>query len=143
MAQPRPCKLDFLSLANGSLHDPDVGDRTAIVVIVRIENHRLQYGIGITRGRRNLVDNRIKQAINTDTCFRADANAFVGVCAQRIHHFLSHFVRPSMHQVDLVDHRHDGQFVFHRRIGVGDGLRFNPLKRIDQKQSSFTARKRT
>ncbi len=47
-----------------------------------------------------------------------------------------------MGQVDLVHHRHDGQFVLHRGVGVGDRLGLDPLKCIDQQHGPFAAGKR-
>ena len=47
-----------------------------------------------------------------------------------------------MLQVDLIDDRNDLEFVFHGREGVGDGLRFDALERIDQQQGALTAGQR-
>ena len=38
----------------------------------------------------------------------------------------------AMRQVDLVQHRDDGQVVLHRQEGVGDGLGLHALEGIDE-----------
>ena len=142
MDRARAKELDLLAFAYRPLHHADVGDRTAIVVIVRIEDHRLQRRIRIARRWRNMFDNRINQAVDAFAGLRTDAHAFVRIGAERIHHFLGDFIGPRVSQIDLVDHRNDLQIMFHRRIRIGDGLSFDALKRIDQQQCAFAAGKR-
>ena len=52
-------------------------------------------------------------------------------------HLGDDLVGPGDRQVDLVEHRHDGQVVLHRQIGVGDGLGLHALEGIDQQDGAL------
>ncbi len=67
---------------------------------------------------------------------------FVGIDAEGLLHLLLDFVRPRVLEVDLVEHGDDRQIVFDRGIGIGDGLGFDTLERIDQENRPFAARQR-
>ena len=43
-------------------------------------------------------------------------------------------------QIDLVDHRNDGEALFVREVNVGHRLRFDALRRVDDQQRAFTRR---
>ena len=89
------------------------------------------------------LDDRIYQAIDPDAGLCADANTIIGIGPQRVHHLLGDFVGTRVLEINLVDDRDDVQFVFHRRVSIGDCLSFNALERIDQQQSSLAAGQRT
>ena len=61
---------------------------------------------------------------------------------ERMLHLLGHFVDPGMLEIDLVDDGQDLQIVLHGGIGIGDRLRLDTLKRIDQQQCAFAAGQR-
>ena len=62
---------------------------------------------------------------------------------ERVLHFFEHFVDPGVRKVDFVDHRHDGQVMVHRGVGVGDRLGLDALKRVDQQHGALAAGQRT
>ena len=47
-----------------------------------------------------------------------------------------------MDEVNFIDDGHDGEFVFHRRVSVGDRLCFDALKGINQQEGPFAASQR-
>ena len=53
-------KLDLLPLADCAVHHPDVGHRAAILVVHRVEHHRLQRSVGIAGGRRHALDHGLE-----------------------------------------------------------------------------------
>ena len=133
-------KLDLLAFANGAVHQPDVRDRAAKFVVVRVEDHRLQRRLRIALGGRNALDDRGQQIFDSHAGLAAAGQNFVRIDPQHRLHFGFDFVRPGMLQVDLVQHRHDRQVVFHRGIGVGHGLGLDPLERIDHQQRLLRSR---
>ena len=40
-------------------------------------------------------------------------------------------------KVDLVERGHDGEIVLERQVAVGQGLRFDALRRVDEQQGAF------
>src|SRR5262249_44714102 len=57
--------------------------------------------------------------------------------AQRRLHLGDDVVGPGDRQVDLVEHRHDGQFALHRQVGVGDCLGLYALEGIDEQNDAL------
>ena len=53
------------------------------------------------------------------------------------------FFRLRARQVDLVDDRDDLEVVLDREIGVGERLRFDALRRVDQQQRAFARGQRS
>ena len=53
------------------------------------------------------------------------------------------FVGLRARQVDLVDHRDDLEIVLHREIGVGQRLRLDALRRVDEQQRAFARGQRS
>ena len=60
-----------------------------------------------------------------------------GLDAEGLFHLGDDVVGPGDRQVDLVEHRHDGQVVLHRQEGVGDGLGLHALEGIDEQDGPF------
>ncbi len=44
-------------------------------------------------------------------------------------------------EIDLIDHRNNGQVVRHRQIHIGNRLRLHPLRRVNQQESPLASRK--
>ena len=135
-------ELDPRALADRAVHDADVRDRAAVLVVHRVEHHRLQHGVRIARRRRHALEHGLQHGFAVEARLRAAADDFVGIDRQRVLDFFLDFVDAGVREIDLVDHRHDRQIVLHRRVGVGDRLRFDALKRIDQQHGPFAAHER-
>ena len=108
-----------------------------------IENHRPQRRRLHVFGCRNPFDDRLKKFVDSDSCFARALHDLFGIDSKDLLHLFSDFIHSSVHQVNLVDHGNDFKIVFHGQVGVGDRLRFHPLKRIDQQQRPFAAGQRT
>ena len=51
-------------------------------------------------------------------------------------------IRVGLRQVDLVHDRDDLEVVLDRQVGVGDGLRLDPLRRVDDEQGALAGLQR-
>ena len=67
----------------------------------------------------------------------AGAQHLVGLDAEGLLHLGDDLVGPGDRQVDLVEHRHDGQVVLHGQVGVGDGLGLHALEGIDEQDDAL------
>ena len=94
---------------------------------------------GIARRRRHALEHGLEHGFAIEAGLGAAAEDFVGIDRQRVLDFFFDFVDAGVHEIDLVDHRHDRQVVLHRRVGVGDGLGLDALERIDQQHRPFAA----
>ena len=135
-------KLDSVALANRAVHHAHVRDRAAVLVVHRVEHHRLQHGLRIARRRRHAFEHGLEHGFAIQARLRAAADHLVGIDGQRVLDFFFDFVDAGVDEVDLVDHRNDRQVVLHRGVGVGHRLRLDALKRIDQQHGPFAAHER-
>ena len=65
------------------------------------------------------------------------STASAGVEADDLLDLLAHALGVGGGQVDLVDHRHDLMVVLDRLVDVGEGLRLDPLRRVDHQQRAL------
>ncbi len=129
-------------LRTRAVHDADIGDRAAILVVHRVEHHRLQCGVGIARRRRHALEDGFKYCFAIEAGLGAAPDHFIGVDRQRVFDFFFDLVDAGVREIDLVDHGDDRQVVLHCSVRVGDRLGFHALERIDQQQSAFAADER-
>jgi hypothetical protein len=135
-------KLDLLAPFHRAVHDPHVGDGAAKLVVVGVEDHRLQRGAGIAARRGDALDYRLQDPLAAESRFAAAAQHFVGFEPERLDHFLADLIGARVVEVDFVHRRDDGQVVLHRGERVGDRLGFDPLEGVDQQHSAFAAGER-
>ena len=68
---------------------------------------------------------------------------FLGGYADNVLYLLLDLLRVGGGEIYLVDDRHDFKVVFHRKIGVGKGLRLDTLRSVHDEDSSLAGDKRT
>ena len=135
-------KPDLVPPFDFSRHEPHVGDRSSVVVVVGIEHHGLEVSCWGSRWGRDAFDDGRKEFIDSDASFSGAFDDFRRVDPEDMVHFGGDFIDSGVVEVDFVDDRNDFQVVVHGRIGVGDGLGFDALEGIDQEQGSFAAGQR-
>jgi hypothetical protein len=54
--------------------------------------------------------------------------------------FVFDAIRVGGRQINLVEYRDDLQSLLHRRVAVGDRLRLNTLRRVNNQQCTFAGR---
>ena len=81
--------------------------------------------------------------MNAGAFLRARENRAAGVEADDFLDLPPRLVRLRARQVDLVDDRNDLEIVVDREIGVGQRLRLDTLRGIDEQQRAFARRQRT
>ena len=91
------------------------------------------------RGR-DFCDDRLEDLVDPRPLFGAHHQRLGGIEADHRLDFLEHFVDPRDGQIDLVDDGNHGKVAVDGRVGIGHGLRLDPLKRVDQQQGPFAGR---
>ena len=99
-----------------------------------------QRRLGIAGRRRNTLDDRPQHVIDPLAGLAAGPDHVGRVGAKSMLHLGDHVVWAGRREIDLVEHRHDGQLVLHRQEGIGNRLRLDALKRIDEQNRSFASR---
>ena len=127
-------------MAEFPIDHTDVGDHTAVGVVDGVEDQCPRRPFGVPDRGGNLGDDLVQQLGNTDAGFRRNLEHLRLVAADDAGQFGGVFLRVRAGQVDLVEHRDDVKVGLQRQVQVGEGLRLDPLGRIDQQDGSLAGR---
>ena len=75
--------------------------------------------------------------VDADAHLGAAIDRFLGGDLEDVLDLFVHRGDVGVRQIDLVDHRHDRQALLMREVDVGDGLRFDALRRIHDQKRAF------
>ena len=125
---------------DAAVHHANARHHAAILVVLRVEDERLQRRLRVALGCRDAIDDGVEQVADTHTGLRRDAQDVFGRNAQ--HRFDLHRVAIGVGggQVDLVERRDDLEIVLHGQVAVGQRLRLDPLGRIDHQHHALARR---
>ena len=135
-------EADGLAGAQRALEDPAQHDDAAVRVVLGVEDERLQRGFRVALRRGELRDDAFEKVVDPGAGLRRAVDRLEGIEAEIGIDLLRHAVDVRRGQVDLVDHRQDLEVVLEREIEVGDGLRLDPLRGIDEQQRAFAGHQR-
>ena len=133
---------DALPLAHGSLHDAHENDDAAIGVEPRVKDEGLERRIGIAFGRGEPVHDRLQHLVDALACFGAHGDSVGSIQSDSLLDVLLGAQNVGRGQVDLVDHGNDFEAVMDGQVGVGEGLRFHALARVDHQQRALAGGQR-
>jgi hypothetical protein len=134
--------LDPLSRAEVSVDDPDVGDDTSVGVVDGVEDHRAGRRAGVALRWGELPDDLVQERLDPLPRLPRHPEAVLGLAADEPGELLGVLLRLRRCQVDLVEHRDDGELVLHGQVEVGQGLRLDALGRVDEQHRPFAGRQR-
>ena len=118
---------DGVAHAHAPVHQANGADRAAIIVIIRIENQRLQGRVRVPTRRRHAIRHGFQHVLNADALLGRNPGRALRVQADFILNLLADHIRLRAGQIDFVDHRDDFQIVIQRHVNVGQRLRLNAL----------------
>ena len=134
--------FDGLTGAHGALHDAEIHHHAPIAVILAVKDQRLQRGLGITLGSRDIADNILQHRLDVDAHLGGDFRGVHGGQADDVLYLLLGLQRVRSRQVDLVEHGEDLQIVLHSQISVGQGLGLHALCGVHHQNSALTGGQR-
>ncbi len=130
-------------VAQAAIDDPHQHDDADVVVEPGIDQQSLQRRLGISLGCRNAFDDRLEDVLDTKAGLRRREDRLRGIEPDDVLDLLPRLVRHRRRQIDLVQDRHDVDTELDRRVAVGDSLRLDALRGIDDEQRAFAGRQRT
>ncbi len=134
--------LHLHALLEHALAHPQQGDDAEIGIVPAIDDQGLQGGGGIALGRRQAVDHGLQHGVDAKPGLGRDHQGVGGVEADDVLDLLLDPVGLGRRQVDLVQDRHDLVVGLDRLVRIGQGLRLDPLARIDQQQRALARAER-
>ncbi len=115
--------------------DADVGDHAAVNIEDRIENQPAQNLVRALRGGGMRCDDGLEDFFDADARLGAGVDRFLGGDGEDFLELLVHRRDVGVRQVDLVDDRDDGEALLVGEMHVGDRLRLDALRGIDDEQT--------
>ena len=125
-----------------AVDDAHERDDAAVLVVRGVEDERARRRIGVARRRGNALDDRVEDVLDALPGLRRDAQHAVGVDAEQVGELRRDAVGVGLRQVDLVDDRHDLEVVLDREVRVGERLRLDPLRGVDDEQRALAGLQR-
>ena len=107
--------------------EPHRGNRAAIVVVVGIEDQRLQRAVHVVLRRGDFLDHRLQHVLDAHALLGGDQRTALGVQADFVLNLLLHHLGLGAGQVDLVDDGQDLQVVLQCQIHVRQRLGLDAL----------------
>ena len=114
-----------------------VRDDALVSVEIGIEAQRLQRRRARRLRRRNALDDRLQNFINANPLLGAGQNRRVARNGQNVLQLFPGLRDIRMRQVNFVDDGDDGEILLHRQVHVGDRLRLDALRRVNDEQRAF------
>ena len=127
-----------IALFDGTIEDAHRSHHTAILVKVRIQNERFERSVCIALRRRNQKDDGLQQIVNALAGLARDAHGIIGGNRQVVLDLGLNLVGMGRGQVDLVDGGHNVQIGVHGERRVGNGLRLDALRGVDNEYRALT-----
>ena len=133
----------FCFLLQRAVDDADDDDDAEIEVVIGVDQQRLERRVariaGLRRGQAR--DDRFEHGVDADAGLGGNLQGVGGVEADHVLDLLLHARHVGGGQVDLVEDRHDLVVVVDRLVDVGEGLRLDALRCIDDQQRAFAGGK--
>lgn len=129
---------DALALVELPVDDSYIRHDTAVRVVDRVEDHRAGGGGGDTDRGGDVADHAVQQGLHADAGLGRDLEDVLRLTADEVGELLGELLRLGGRQVDLVEDRNDREVVLHRQIEIGEGLRLDALRGVDQQDRALT-----
>ena len=120
--------------AGGQAH---VGDDALVLVVVAVEDERLQRRARVVRRRRDARDDGLQDLADAGAVLGAGQQHLLARDGQRLLELAHHHLRIGGGQVDLVDDRDDHQVLRHGQVDVGQRLRLDALRGVDDQDGAL------
>ena len=129
--------LDLLARAQLAVDDADVGDDAAVGVVDGVEDHRAGGRVGVADRGGHALDDAVQQLQHAGAGLARGAQHVLGLAADQAGELLGVLLGLGRGQVDLVEDRDDLQVVAHGHVEVGQGLRLDALRGVDEQHGAL------
>jgi len=134
--------VDGLALGELAVHDPDVGDDPAVLVVLRVEDEGAGRRGGVAAGSGDAGHELLEHVGHALARLGGDAPHRVRVLPDQLGDLLGHPLGLGAGEVDLVQAGDELEAGVDREVGVGDGLGLHALGGVDHEQRALARRER-
>ena len=132
----------LLAGAELAVDDAHVGDDAAVLVVDGVEDEGACRRRRVAVGRRHARDDGLQDLAHALARLGRHGEDLVGLGAGELVHLELRLRHVGRRQVDLVEHGDDLEVVLDRQVGVGDGLRLDALRGVDEQHRALAGRER-
>ena len=129
-------------IRDAAFHHAHENNRSAVRIKPGIKNQSLQRILGTAGGRGNAVNDGFEHIIHTKATFRADGKRVVRGNRENVFNLFFYEIDLRGGKINLVDDRKNREVVARSEKCVGNGLRFNTLRSVDDEQRAFASGER-
>jgi hypothetical protein len=129
--------LDLLARVQLAVDHAHIGDHAAVAVVDGVEDHRAGGGGRVADRGRDQPGGPVEQFGDADAGLAGDAEHVVGAAADQAGQLLRVLVRVGRRQVDLVQHRDDGEVVLQGQVEVRERLGLDALGCVDEQDRAL------
>ena len=133
----------LVPLAHATVHHAHARHHAAELVVLTVEDQRLQRRVRIALGGGNAGADGVEQLRHALTGLGGDAQDVLGGDAEHLLDLHREAVRIGGGEVDLVERRDDLEVVLQREVTVGEGLGLDALRGVDHQHHAFAGGERT
>ena len=134
--------LDPVAVAELAVDHPDVGDHAAVGVVDGVEDQRARRGVGVADRGRGLLDDLVEQLLDAEPGLGRGLQHVGRVAADDAGELRGVLLGLRGRQVDLVEHRDDVQVGVQREVEVGQRLRLDALRGVDEQHGGLAGLER-
>ena len=120
-----------------ALEQSDVRHHALVRIVVRVEDQPLQGLVGVALGRRDARDDRFEDLRDAGALLGRHQQYLLARNGEHALELLDDEVGLGRGQVDLVDHGHDDQVLGEGEMDVGQCLRLDALRRVDDEDRTL------
>ena len=130
-------QADGLARLERALGEPDVDDHALVGVVVAVEDEALDGLRGIALGRWDAGDDGLEDLGHAGPVLGAREDDLLARDRQHVLQLVHDRLGVRGRQVDLVEDRDEGEALADREVDVGERLRFDALRRVDDEDRAL------
>jgi hypothetical protein len=123
--------------ADAAVGEPDVDHHPLVGVVERVEHERLERRHRIAEGSRDAGHDGLQHLGHSGAVLGGNGQGVVAVQFEVLADLCARAVHVGGGQIDLVDHRDDGEIGIAGQIVVGQGLGLDPLGGVDDEERAL------
>ena len=132
---------DFRARDDLPVDDADVGDHAPVRVVMRVEDQRTERRPRVASRRWHLADHCLEDVLGPDALLGRREDDLVARNPRHVGNFFGHHL--GLGGVDLVDDRNQREAGLDCLVQIGESLRLDPLRRVDDEDRAFAGCQRT
>ena len=132
----------LVGTGHAAVHHPHAGHDAAVLVVLAVEDERLQRRVRIAGRGRDALDDGVEQLAHALAGLGRDAQDLIGGDAEHVLDLGGEAIRVGRREIDLVEGGDDLEVVLQRQVAVGQRLGLDALGGVDDEHHALAGGQR-